>query len=75
MNKRGFSFYAALTFILTLACSYSHGQQKADMILYNGKVATLVNVNEFVQAVAVKDGIIYFGSADGYLYALNLKMK
>ncbi len=37
---------------------HSKGQLKADLILFNGKIATLVKVNEFVQAVAVKDGII-----------------
>jgi hypothetical protein len=32
--------------------------QNADLIIYNGKVATMVNQGEFKQAVAVKDGII-----------------
>lgn len=33
-------------------------QNKADLIIINGKVATMVNAGEFKQAVAVKDGII-----------------
>lgn len=37
---------------------YSEAQQKADLILFNGKIATLTKANEFVRAVAVKDGII-----------------
>jgi len=35
-----------------------HAQQKADLIVYNGKIATLSKPNEFVQAMAIKDGII-----------------
>ena len=38
--------------------SCSKAQQKADLILLNGKIATLAKPNEFVQAVAIKDGII-----------------
>jgi predicted amidohydrolase YtcJ len=33
-------------------------QQNADLILYNGKIATMKKQGEFMQAVAVKDGII-----------------
>ncbi|WP_289659172.1 amidohydrolase [Flavobacterium panacagri] len=33
-------------------------QQKADLIIYNGKIATMQKQNEFVQAIAIKDGII-----------------
>jgi predicted amidohydrolase YtcJ len=33
-------------------------QQKADLIIHNGKIATMVKPNEFKQAVAMKDGII-----------------
>ncbi len=34
------------------------GQKKADLIIINGKIATMVNPGEFKQAVAVRDGII-----------------
>lgn len=33
-------------------------QNKADLIIINGKVATMVSTGEFKQAVAIKDGII-----------------
>jgi predicted amidohydrolase YtcJ len=33
-------------------------QKKADLIIINGKIATMTNPGEFKQAVAVKDGII-----------------
>ncbi|MDJ1480957.1 amidohydrolase [Cytophagaceae bacterium YF14B1] len=33
-------------------------QNKADLIIYNGKIATMVKPDEFHQAVAIKDGII-----------------
>jgi len=36
----------------------SQAQQKADLIIYNGKIATMQKQNEFVQAIAIKDGII-----------------
>lgn len=32
-------------------------------------------LGSIVSSPAVKDGVIYFGSADGYLYALNLKKE
>lgn len=33
-------------------------QKNADLIIYNGKIATMSKAGEFVQAVAIKDGII-----------------
>lgn len=33
-------------------------QQKADLIIINGKIATMVKAGEYKQAVAIKDGII-----------------
>ncbi|MGC4042012.1 MAG: amidohydrolase [Flavobacterium sp.] len=33
-------------------------QQKADLIVYNGKIATMDKKSEFVEAMAIKDGII-----------------
>ena len=37
---------------------HSQGQEKANLILHHGKIATLVKQNEFVEAVAIKDGLI-----------------
>ncbi|MFH7002079.1 amidohydrolase [Flavobacterium bizetiae] len=36
----------------------SQAQQKADLIIYNGKIATMQKQGEFVQAIAIRDGII-----------------
>ncbi|OMQ08184.1 amidohydrolase [[Flexibacter] sp. ATCC 35103] len=36
----------------------SQAQQKADLIIYNGKIATMQKQGEFVQAIAMKNGII-----------------
>ena len=36
----------------------STAQNNADLIIYNGKVATMSEPDEFVQAIATKDGII-----------------
>jgi len=36
----------------------TQAQQKADLIIYNGKIATMQKQGEFVQAIAMKDGII-----------------
>lgn len=46
------------TFVLLLVGLFSQAQQKADLIVYNGKIATMDKNGEFVQAVAVKDGLI-----------------
>src|SRR5690606_31055967 len=49
----------ALTLVtLMMLVSLLHAQQKADVILHNGKIATLVKENEFVEAVAIKGGLI-----------------
>ncbi|GAA6767964.1 hypothetical protein AAFH68_39160 [Flavobacterium sp. CGRL1] len=47
-----------LLILLLSAGLLSQAQQKADLIIYNGKIATMQKQNEFVQAVAIKDGII-----------------
>ncbi|MTH16589.1 amidohydrolase [Flavobacterium sp. LC2016-01] len=44
--------------ILLFVGLLSQAQQKADLIIYNGKIATMQKQNEFVQAIAIKDGII-----------------
>lgn len=43
---------------LLLTAFISSAQQKADLIIYNGKIATMQKQGEFVQAIAMKDGII-----------------
>src|SRR6187549_3162963 len=46
-------------FILFLFAAYtSIAQQKADMVIFNGKIATMNKAGEFVQGVAIKNGII-----------------
>ncbi|RYJ38329.1 Amidohydrolase 3 [Flavobacterium anhuiense] len=47
-----------LLILLLSAGLSSQAQQKADLIIYNGKIATMHKPNEFVQAIAMKDGII-----------------
>jgi predicted amidohydrolase YtcJ len=49
-----------ITSLIWLVSQSAFGQtaQPADMILYDGKIATLAKVNEFKQAVAIKDGLI-----------------
>jgi predicted amidohydrolase YtcJ len=43
----------AVTMVMTAS-----SQNNADLIIYNGKVATMTRSGEFEQAVAMKDGII-----------------
>lgn len=47
-----------LLILLLSAGLSSQAQQKADLIIYNGKIATMQKQNEFVEAIAIKDGII-----------------
>lgn len=47
-----------LLILLFFAGLLTQAQQKADLIIYNGKIATMQKQNEFVQAIAMKDGII-----------------
>lgn len=47
-----------LSLWIATVCLPAVAQQKADMILYNGKIATLQPQQAFVQAVAIKDGSI-----------------
>jgi predicted amidohydrolase YtcJ len=37
---------------------FTQAQEKADLIIFNGKIATMQKSNEFVQAIASKNGII-----------------
>jgi predicted amidohydrolase YtcJ len=45
-----------LLFITTVFAATA--QQKADLIIYNGKIATMARPGEFKQAIAVKNGLI-----------------
>ncbi|AWK06238.1 amidohydrolase [Flavobacterium crocinum] len=47
-----------ILFFLFFSALLSQAQQKADLIIYNGKIATMQKQNEFVEAIAIKDGII-----------------
>ncbi|XZF15612.1 amidohydrolase [Chitinophagaceae bacterium MMS25-I14] len=48
-----------ILYILLLCLPFSlTAQKKADLIIYNGKVATMEKAGVFCQAVAMKDGII-----------------
>jgi hypothetical protein len=44
--------------LFLLLSTYLHAQNNADLIIYNGKIATMNKASEFKQAVAVKNGII-----------------
>jgi hypothetical protein len=44
--------------ILLVIITGASAQQNADLIIYNGKIATMSKPGEFRQAVAIKDGII-----------------
>jgi predicted amidohydrolase YtcJ len=46
-----------LLLFVTVACNAS-AQQKADMIIYNGKIATMAKPGEFRQAIAMQNGIV-----------------
>jgi hypothetical protein len=47
-------------FIAILLLGYQAGiaQQNADLIVTNAKIATMAKAGEFVQAVAMKDGMV-----------------
>jgi predicted amidohydrolase YtcJ len=46
-----------LLLFVTVVCNAS-AQQKADMIIYNGKIATMVKPGEFRQAIAMQNGFV-----------------
>lgn len=46
-----------LILFVTVVCNAS-AQQKADMIIYNGKIATMAKPGEFRQAIAIQNGIV-----------------
>jgi predicted amidohydrolase YtcJ len=47
-----------LTLLLATAVFAATAQQKADLIVYNGKIATMARPGEFEQAIAVKNGLV-----------------
>jgi predicted amidohydrolase YtcJ len=47
-----------LFIMLALLPALLYGQSNADLIIYNGNIATMNRAGEFVQAVAIKDGVI-----------------
>ncbi|MEJ0058016.1 MAG: amidohydrolase, partial [Bacteroidota bacterium] len=44
--------------VLMTVFNFSFAQQKADILLHHGKIATMLREKEFVEAIAMKDGII-----------------
>jgi predicted amidohydrolase YtcJ len=46
-----------LLFVIS-AVTASYAQQKADLIIYNGKIATMAKPGEFKQAIAMHNGLI-----------------
>ncbi|SDE02114.1 hypothetical protein SAMN05216464_103364 [Mucilaginibacter pineti] len=55
--------------LLTLTAGLVKAQQKADLIIYNAKVATMSRAGEFKQAIAVKNGIILAAGTTAQLMA------
>lgn len=45
-------------FLIVLFTSLVTRAQKADLIIYNGKIATMSKAQNFVQAIAIKDGLV-----------------
>ncbi|MEN2399111.1 amidohydrolase [Flavobacterium sp. MC2016-06] len=58
-------FILSFFFVLFLA----KAQQKADLIIYNGKIATMQKQNEFVEAIAMKNGIVLETGSDKNILA------
>jgi predicted amidohydrolase YtcJ len=52
------SFKLVLLLSFASAVTELHAQREADLIIYNGKIATMAKPGEFKQAIAVKDGLI-----------------
>jgi predicted amidohydrolase YtcJ len=51
-------FKSLFLLLLVTTAIKASAQQKADLIIYNGKVATMAKAGEFKQAIAMKDGLI-----------------
>jgi predicted amidohydrolase YtcJ len=47
-----------LLFVCMISSLNGYAQEAADIIIYNGKIATMKKPGEFVQAIAMKNGII-----------------
>ncbi|MES2458716.1 MAG: amidohydrolase [Bacteroidota bacterium] len=47
-----------LLLCLVSAVTSTYAQQKADLIIYNGKIATMTKPGEFKQAIAMQNGLI-----------------
>ncbi len=57
--------------LLIFLSLFAQAQEKADLIVYNGKIATMQKSGEFVQAIAIKDGIILAtGTSKSILWTL-----
>ena len=51
-------YYLLAASIACAGAAHGHALAQADLIITNGKIATMAKEGEFVQAVAVKDGLI-----------------
>src|SRR5215468_4131137 len=72
IKKRKMMKYFFLPLVALAMVLRAASQDKADLIIYNGKVATMSKPGEFKQAVAVKDGIILaVGSSSNILSAFK----
>lgn len=47
-----------LTLLLSITLLTAAAQQKADLIIYNGKIATMARPGDYKQAIAVKNGLV-----------------
>ncbi|WP_208394675.1 amidohydrolase [Mucilaginibacter gilvus] len=71
-NNNNTAKYLLLLFTIiamVFMAATSRAQQKADLIIYNGKIATMAKPGEFKQAVAMKDGIILATGSSAALIA------
>ena len=48
----------------------AQAQQKADLIVHNGKIATMAKPGEFKQAIAVQNGLILATGSSAYILKL-----
>ncbi|MFT3794865.1 amidohydrolase [Flavobacterium sp.] len=54
---------------LVLFTLFSYAQPKADLIVYNAKIATMLQPNDFKEAIAIKDGLVLETGTSKYLLA------
>jgi hypothetical protein len=61
---------------LIIAALCASAQQKADLIIYNGKIATMAKPGEFKQAIAMQNGLILAtGSTQTFLKTIKIRLQ